>query len=71
MSKLLGLVASSSRDQFRQDRYDDILEYSKTLTDAINAGSKFRKAEGLMWAEEDQASWEAAAASEEDVDWEE
>ncbi|KAJ7908207.1 hypothetical protein B0H13DRAFT_2331610 [Mycena leptocephala] len=71
LSKLLGLVASSGRDQFRQDRYDDILEYSKTLTDAINAGSKFRKAEGLMWAEEDQASWEAAAASEEDVDWEE
>ncbi|KAJ7831038.1 hypothetical protein B0H13DRAFT_1915657 [Mycena leptocephala] len=64
LSKLLGLVASSGRDQFRQDRYDDILEYSKTLTDAINAGSKFRKAEGLMWAEEDQASWEAAAASE-------
>ncbi|KAJ7924685.1 hypothetical protein B0H13DRAFT_2577491 [Mycena leptocephala] len=71
LSKLLGLVASSSRDKFRQDRYDNILEYSKTLTDAINAGSKFRKAEGLMWAEEDQASWEAAAASEEDVDWEE
>ncbi|KAJ7857186.1 hypothetical protein B0H13DRAFT_1902370, partial [Mycena leptocephala] len=47
LSKLLGLVASSGRDQFRQDRYDDILEYSKTLTDAINAGSKFRKAEGL------------------------
>ncbi|KAJ7807399.1 hypothetical protein B0H13DRAFT_2386472 [Mycena leptocephala] len=71
LSKLLGLAASSGRDKFRKDRYDNILEYSKTLTDAINAGSKFRKAEGLMWAEEDQASWEAAAASEEDVDWEE
>ncbi|KAJ7848894.1 hypothetical protein B0H13DRAFT_1906537 [Mycena leptocephala] len=58
LSKLLGLVASSGRDQFRQDHYDDILD-------------KFRKAEGLMWAEEDQASWEAAAASEEDVNWEE
>ncbi|KAJ7913991.1 hypothetical protein B0H13DRAFT_2325839 [Mycena leptocephala] len=58
LSKLLGLIA------------DDIEEYSKTLTDAINAGAKFRKAEAIMWAEEDQASWEAAAASDEDVDWE-
>ncbi|KAJ7889994.1 hypothetical protein B0H13DRAFT_1887758 [Mycena leptocephala] len=59
LSQLLGLVASSGRTKFREDRHDDIEEYSKTLTDAINAGAKFRKAEAIMWAEEDQASWEA------------
>ncbi|KAJ7328262.1 hypothetical protein DFH08DRAFT_815768 [Mycena albidolilacea] len=59
----------TGRDKFREDRHDEIHEYSKTLPGAINAGGKFRKAESLMWAEEDQASWEAAASSEEDVDW--
>ncbi|KAJ7021329.1 hypothetical protein C8F04DRAFT_1195574 [Mycena alexandri] len=69
--KLLGLVNSTGRDKFRVDRHDDIQEYSKTLPDAMNAGGKFRKAEALLWAKENQGPWEAAAASREDVDWEE
>ncbi|KAJ7758976.1 hypothetical protein DFH07DRAFT_772312 [Mycena maculata] len=32
-------------------------------------GGKFRKAEALLWAKEDQASWEATAVVDEDVDW--
>jgi hypothetical protein len=35
----------------------------------MNAGGKFRKAEALLWAQEDQASWEAAVKAEENVDW--
>ncbi|KAJ7804607.1 hypothetical protein B0H13DRAFT_2687328 [Mycena leptocephala] len=69
LAKLFGLTASTGRDKFRLDRHDDIQEYSKTLTGAMNAGGKFRHAEALMWAKEDQASWEAAATAEEDVDW--
>ncbi|KAJ7824339.1 hypothetical protein B0H13DRAFT_337619 [Mycena leptocephala] len=69
LAKLFGLTASTGRDKFRLDRHDDIHEYSKTLTGAMNAGGKFRHAEALMWAKEDQASWEAAATAEEDVDW--
>ncbi|KAJ7798829.1 hypothetical protein B0H13DRAFT_2391419 [Mycena leptocephala] len=71
LSKLLGIVASGGRDKFRKDRHDAIEEHSKTLRDPINAGGKFRKAEAIMWAEEDQASWDAAAVSDEDIDWEE
>jgi hypothetical protein len=69
LAKLFGLTASTGRDKFRLDHHDDIHEYSKTLTGAMNAGGKFRHAEALMWAKEDQASWEAAATAEEDVDW--
>jgi hypothetical protein len=71
LSKLLGIVASSGHDKFHKDRHDAIEEHSKTLRDPINAGGKFRKAEAIMWAEEDQASWDAAAVSDEDIDWEE
>ncbi|KAJ6582151.1 hypothetical protein B0H19DRAFT_1370271 [Mycena capillaripes] len=70
MVKLLNLATYTGRDKFREDRHDEIHEYSKTLPGAINAGGKFRKAESLLWAKEDQASWEAAASSEEGVDWE-
>jgi hypothetical protein len=71
LSKLLGIVASGGHDKFHKDRHDAIEEHSKTLRDPINAGGKFRKAEAIMWAEEDQASWDAAAVSDEDIDWEE
>ncbi|KAJ7920221.1 hypothetical protein B0H13DRAFT_2425707 [Mycena leptocephala] len=69
LAKLFGLTASTGRDKFRLNCHDDIHKYSKTLTGAMNAGGKFRHAEALMWAKEDQASWEAAATAEEDVDW--
>ncbi|KAJ7622880.1 hypothetical protein B0H17DRAFT_1151545 [Mycena rosella] len=69
LSKLLGLAAYTGRDKFRDDCHDVIHEYSKTLAGISNAGGKFRKAEAVLWAKEDQASWEAAAAAEDDVDW--
>ncbi|KAJ7658817.1 hypothetical protein DFH06DRAFT_1407372, partial [Mycena polygramma] len=69
LSKLFGLVAYTGRDKFREDNHDKINEYAKTLPGPANAGGKFRKAEALLWADEDQASWEAAAAGDEDVDW--
>ncbi|KAJ7450919.1 hypothetical protein B0H11DRAFT_1927954 [Mycena galericulata] len=69
LSKLLGLVADTGRDKFREDRHDEIHEYSKTLPATINAGGRFRKAEAELWAKQDQAAWEAVAASNEDVDW--
>ncbi|KAJ7430065.1 hypothetical protein B0H11DRAFT_1943751 [Mycena galericulata] len=69
LAKVIGLNVYTGRDKFRDDRHDDIHEYSKTLPGAMNAGGKFRKAEALLWAKEDQASWEAAAAADEDVDW--
>ncbi|KAJ7659372.1 hypothetical protein B0H17DRAFT_1212974 [Mycena rosella] len=68
LSKLLGLAAYTGRDKFRDDRHNVIYELSTTLPGA-NAGGKFRKAEGLLWAKEDQVSWEAAAAVVEDIDW--
>ncbi|KAJ7107972.1 hypothetical protein C8R43DRAFT_1140118 [Mycena crocata] len=68
LSKLLGLAAYTGRDKFRDDRHDVIHEYSKTLPGA-NPGGKFRKAEGLLWGKEDRAAWEAAAVTEENVDW--
>ncbi|KAJ7191120.1 hypothetical protein GGX14DRAFT_407428 [Mycena pura] len=68
LSKLLGLVSYTGRDKFWDDRHDEIYELSKTLPGA-NAGGKFRKAEGLLWANEDPSVWDAAAMSEEDVDW--
>ncbi|KAJ7782180.1 hypothetical protein B0H14DRAFT_2630825 [Mycena olivaceomarginata] len=68
LSKLLGLAAYTGRDKFRDDRHDVIYELSTTLP-GENAGGKFRKAEGILWAEEDQASWEEAAAVEENIDW--
>ncbi|KAJ6470690.1 hypothetical protein DFH09DRAFT_1110790 [Mycena vulgaris] len=69
LAKLLGLAAYTGRDKFRDDRHDEIHEYSKTLKGTSNAGGKFRKAEAEMWAKENQASWEDAAAADEDVDW--
>jgi hypothetical protein len=68
LSKLLGLAAYTGHDKFRDDRHDVIYELSTTLP-GTNAGGKFRKAEGILWAEEDQASWEEAAAVEENIDW--
>jgi hypothetical protein len=69
LAKLLGLGAYTGRDKFRDDRHDEIHEYSKTLKGTMNAGGKFRRAEKLLWAKEDQVSWEAAVASDENVDW--
>ncbi|KAJ7191707.1 hypothetical protein GGX14DRAFT_406948 [Mycena pura] len=71
LAKLFGLVTFTGRDKFRNDRHDAIHEYSKTLLGHGNAGGKFKRAETLLWAEEDQALWETAAAADEDVDWEE
>ncbi|KAJ6511259.1 hypothetical protein DFH09DRAFT_1100481 [Mycena vulgaris] len=69
LSKLLGLAAYSGRDEFREDRHDEIEAHAKTLPGTINAGGKFRKAESELWEKEDQAAWAAAAADDEDVDW--
>jgi hypothetical protein len=69
MAKLLGLATYTGRDKFRDEHHDLILEHAKTLPGAINTGSKFRKAEGMLWAQEDQAAWDIAAATEEGVDW--
>ncbi|KAJ6523166.1 hypothetical protein B0H19DRAFT_1085790 [Mycena capillaripes] len=71
MAKLLGLATYTGRDKFRDDHRDLILEHAKTLPGTINTGSKFRKAEGMLWAQEDQAAWDIAAATEEGVDWKE
>lgn len=71
LSKLFGLSAYTGRDKFREERHDEINEYSQTLSGSMNAGGKFRKAEAQLWAEEDHASWEAAANDEEDVNWKE
>ncbi|KAJ7314885.1 hypothetical protein DFH08DRAFT_820862, partial [Mycena albidolilacea] len=68
LSKLLTLAAYTSRDKFRDDRHNIIYELSTTLP-GENTGGKFRKAEGILWAEEDQASWEEAAAVEENINW--
>ncbi|KAJ7258345.1 hypothetical protein C8J57DRAFT_1234523 [Mycena rebaudengoi] len=69
LSKLLGLATYTGRDKFRGDRHDEILAHSKTLPGTSNAGSMFRKAEGVLWAAEPQDTWEAAANSNEGVDW--
>ncbi|KAF8144579.1 hypothetical protein K438DRAFT_1782707 [Mycena galopus ATCC 62051] len=71
LTKLLGITSYTGRDKFRDDRHDAIVDYSNTLTGDVNAGGKFRQAEALLWAQEDQASWEAAAAADEGVDWHE
>ncbi|KAJ7884562.1 hypothetical protein B0H14DRAFT_2564277 [Mycena olivaceomarginata] len=68
LSNLLGLAAYTGHDKFRDNHHDVIYELSTTLL-GENAGGKFRKAEGILWAEEDQASWEEAAAVEENIDW--
>ncbi|KAJ6523646.1 hypothetical protein DFH09DRAFT_1096526 [Mycena vulgaris] len=70
LSKLIGLANYTGRDKFRDEHHDDILEYSRTL-DGGNPGFKFRKAENLMWTEEDQASWQADADSNDGVNWKE
>jgi hypothetical protein len=70
LAKLAGIAAKSGRDEFRAQRHDDIQEYSKTLPGNINTGGKFRQAEALLWAKEDQAAWEAAVMADDDVDWE-
>ncbi|KAF8197341.1 hypothetical protein K438DRAFT_2119953 [Mycena galopus ATCC 62051] len=71
LTTLMGITSYTCRDKFRDDRHDAIEEYSLTLTGDVNAGAKFRQAEALLWAQEDQASWEAAAAADEGVDWHE
>ncbi|KAJ7076148.1 hypothetical protein B0H15DRAFT_955824 [Mycena belliarum] len=68
LSKLLGIAAYTGRDKFRDDRHDAIYELAQTLP-GENAGGKFRKAEGILWKAEDQASWEEAVTAEKDVDW--
>ncbi|KAJ7651892.1 hypothetical protein B0H17DRAFT_1215106 [Mycena rosella] len=68
LSKLLGLATQTGRDKFRFERREEINALAKTLT-GENAGGKSRKAEALLWAKEDQASWGAAAASKEGIDW--
>lgn len=68
LAKLLGLTAYTGRDKFLEERHDAISEYSKSLPGSINEGGKFRHAEALLWAKEDQASWAKAAAAEDDVD---
>ncbi|KAJ7205378.1 hypothetical protein B0H12DRAFT_1080324 [Mycena haematopus] len=69
LSTLFGLAAYGGRDKFREDHHDEIHEFSKTLPGSSNAGGKFRQAEAKLWAQEDQASWDAAATSEEGVNW--
>lgn len=69
LARLLGITTYSGRDKFREDRRNEIFEYSKTLPGPMNAGGKSRQAEALLWAQEDQAAWDAAAAVDEDVDW--
>ncbi|KAJ7085632.1 hypothetical protein C8R43DRAFT_965198 [Mycena crocata] len=69
LAKLMGLAAYTGRDKFRDDRHDEIEQYSKSLPGSSNAGGKFRKAEALLWAKEDQTVWETAATAEDDVDW--
>lgn len=70
LAKLLGITAYSGRDKFRDECHDQIEQYSKTLSGG-NASGKFRAAEAELWAKEDQPSWNAAAAVQKDVDWNE
>ncbi|KAF7345155.1 hypothetical protein MSAN_01891700 [Mycena sanguinolenta] len=69
LAKLFGLASYTGRDKFRDECHDEIYEFSKTLPSSMNAGGRFVKAEAMLWAKEDQASWEVAATAEEDVDW--
>ncbi|KAJ7718420.1 hypothetical protein DFH07DRAFT_784953 [Mycena maculata] len=69
LGKLFNIAAYTGRDKFRDEHHDEINEYAKTLTGTINAGGKFRKAEALLWAEEDHATWDAAAEATDDVNW--
>ena len=69
LAKLVGLITYTGRDKFSDDRHDTIYEFSKSLPGTMNAGAKFRMAEHILWGQEDQRSWEAAAASDEEVDW--
>ncbi|KAJ7926090.1 hypothetical protein B0H13DRAFT_1862601 [Mycena leptocephala] len=71
LAKLVSLTAYTGRDKFCEDCREDIEEYSKTLSGDANAGGKVRKAQAMLWAKEDQASWEAVAADEKNVNWEE
>ncbi|KAJ7018302.1 hypothetical protein C8F04DRAFT_1199086 [Mycena alexandri] len=70
VTKLLGIVSRTGRDRFREDRHDEIEEFSRTLPDDINNGGKFVKVEAQLWAKEDPVTWEALVAAEEVV-WEE
>ncbi|KAJ6587468.1 hypothetical protein DFH09DRAFT_1307698 [Mycena vulgaris] len=70
VTKLLGLAALTGCDKFREDCHDEIQRFSQTLPGDINAGGKFAKAEAILWAKEDKASWDAMLEDEE-VDWEE
>ncbi|KAJ6569872.1 hypothetical protein DFH09DRAFT_430323 [Mycena vulgaris] len=70
VTKLLGLAALTGHDKFREDCHDKIQRFSQTLPGDINAGGKFAKAEAILWAKEDKASWDAMVEDEE-VDWEE
>ncbi|KAJ7722579.1 hypothetical protein B0H14DRAFT_3623719 [Mycena olivaceomarginata] len=70
IAKLLDLTKYSRRDKFKEERRDDIAALAESLPDAINQGAKFRKAEALLWKEENAEEWETAAARiDEDVDW--
>ncbi|KAJ7774183.1 hypothetical protein DFH07DRAFT_767392 [Mycena maculata] len=69
LAKLVGITAYSGREKFRDDRHDEIHEYSKSLPGPTNAGGKFCKAEALLWAKEDAAVWDAKAAVQDGVDW--
>ncbi|KAJ7040864.1 hypothetical protein C8F04DRAFT_1177471 [Mycena alexandri] len=70
LQKLLGLATFTGRDKFRGDRHEEILELAHSLPGA-NMGGNFRRAEGILFAEEDKAVWDSAAASDEGVDWKE
>ncbi|KAJ7118163.1 hypothetical protein C8R44DRAFT_878793 [Mycena epipterygia] len=70
LAKLLGITTYSGHDKFRDECHGQIQEHSKTLTGA-NAGGKFRAAEAELWAKEDQPAWNAAAAVQTNVDWNE
>ena len=71
MLRLLGFGATTGRQKFVEERHEEIQALAKTLADDINAGGKFRKAGGILWAKEDHSQWDAAVAAElnEDIDW--
>ncbi|KAJ6537828.1 hypothetical protein B0H19DRAFT_1078946 [Mycena capillaripes] len=70
LARLVGIVAVSGCNKFRKACRDKIWEFSKTLPNNMNAGGKFRKAESILWAKEDQGKWEAAAKVDDgNADW--
>ncbi|KAJ7783986.1 hypothetical protein DFH07DRAFT_764352 [Mycena maculata] len=73
MSQLLGLATYTPHDKFRKDQHDEILTHAREIIPGpSNVGGKFRKAESVLWAGENQEMWKVALATEEqDVDWRE